>query len=576
MSHSFEDYFGPNFVTAESPPSEIALTLPEINLPNVVQIKSDISIYSTVSTVLRCPGIEIDADNVTLKGIVIISSITIEDHRHINIINCILRSNTQALEDGVSISHCTNVTIENTEFCGYPKNGIIVMDTSTSILLKQLTMHDISEAMIKISNKSQVIIQTSVFFNGSGNALLADDESIFQLTCSRIYNIEKAAIQASKCRVQLESNEIHDLQSNALLLTNIRQGNIIGNKVTNISASAICLGEDSFIHCANNIIQNVSKNAFFVTERSEVTLLNNSIENSEMPGIIIMRKCTARIISNKLLNVGRSAICIRAASQATIMRNEISTVKECGISISDTQECLVKMNRILSCDLAGVEAYDNSLSVKVESNVIANIKEYGIMVYSGACITGSLNEISNVPVFVRCRWNGGGSFINNVISNCSEQMEGPTTGDYFFQNNGEFIAITNNLNRAKNGIKYEKKYIDVTEDICLKCHQRPRSCFFKSCGHRVFCRECGDEALEHGEKCPMCRFNIVGITHGFSCYDSDLCAICFERKADSIVIPCGHTGFCHVCLERWYEFNKMCPFCRTETTNFKQQTNTGE
>jgi hypothetical protein len=41
------------------------------------------------------------------------------------------------------------------------------------------------------------------------------------------------------------------------------------------------------------------------------------------------------------------------------------------------------------------------------------------------------------------------------------------------------------------------------------------------------------------------------------------CILCFECDADSIVIPCGHTGMCEKCIDGWYIKNQSCPSCGT-------------
>ncbi len=41
--------------------------------------------------------------------------------------------------------------------------------------------------------------------------------------------------------------------------------------------------------------------------------------------------------------------------------------------------------------------------------------------------------------------------------------------------------------------------------------------------------------------------------------DTNICSICFDRKINAVLIPCGHLGFCLECLK---DVNK-CPSCRT-------------
>lgn len=42
----------------------------------------------------------------------------------------------------------------------------------------------------------------------------------------------------------------------------------------------------------------------------------------------------------------------------------------------------------------------------------------------------------------------------------------------------------------------------------------------------------------------------------------ETCFICFERKADITLLPCGHSGQCHVCVQRILRMDRRCPMCR--------------
>ena len=40
---------------------------------------------------------------------------------------------------------------------------------------------------------------------------------------------------------------------------------------------------------------------------------------------------------------------------------------------------------------------------------------------------------------------------------------------------------------------------------------------------------------------------------------ADECRVCFDEAAEYCLVPCGHTGFCKKCAEKF----KECPFCKT-------------
>jgi hypothetical protein len=43
---------------------------------------------------------------------------------------------------------------------------------------------------------------------------------------------------------------------------------------------------------------------------------------------------------------------------------------------------------------------------------------------------------------------------------------------------------------------------------------------------------------------------------------AQLCYMCCERKADIILLACGHRGQCHLCTRRLLGTDRRCPMCR--------------
>ena len=49
-----------------------------------------------------------------------------------------------------------------------------------------------------------------------------------------------------------------------------------------------------------------------------------------------------------------------------------------------------------------------------------------------------------------------------------------------------------------------------------------------------------------------------------------ICVKCNIKKADVVIIPCGHSTFCNDCLEEWTETNQNCPTCDLAMTDVVQ------
>ncbi|KAK8880603.1 hypothetical protein M9Y10_003284 [Tritrichomonas musculus] len=83
-----------------------------------------------------------------------------------------------------------------------------------------------------------------------------------------------------------------------------------------------------------------------------------------------------------------------------------------------------------------------------------------------------------------------------------------------------------------------------------------------SCVTRVYGKECAELALQNKETYQLCRFPIIQVSEGFKMSQDNLCILCLENKADTIIMPCGHIGVCSKCLNNWFKGNKVCPICR--------------
>ena len=138
--------------------------------------------------------------------------------------------------------------------------------------------------------------------------------------------------------------------------------------------------------------------------------------------------------------------------------------------------------------------------------------------------------------------------------------------------NGDFENLTNDESRVTEDVKLLPVNDDPNQGKCLKCNIRERAGFISPCGHEVFCMECGKEAANNHELCPLCRFPIQSYTPGYlnALTEENVCSLCFANPADSVILPCGHTGICYECASRWVRETNSCPVCRHKDVNVKR------
>lgn len=45
--------------------------------------------------------------------------------------------------------------------------------------------------------------------------------------------------------------------------------------------------------------------------------------------------------------------------------------------------------------------------------------------------------------------------------------------------------------------------------------------------------------------------------------ENEKCCVCLDGPKNTIVLPCGHIGFCYKCAQELYNRSAQCPICRS-------------
>lgn len=183
---------------------------------------------------------------------------------------------------------------------------------------------------------------------------------------------------------------------------------------------------------------------------------------------------------------------------------QINDVEKYGIAVSGTKSCVIKKCQINNCKNSSIAVYDYS-NVIVTNNRISQIGKFCFNVFNGGIITAEQNIIKNIGESISgLFFKGSGSFINNRISGCIKQYICKNPSLFVFKNNGDFCSTTNDQSKVDDSIAFEKLPDD--EDIqCLMCHKNKRDTYLVFCGHKVYCSECAEKALEKKRKMPFVR-----------------------------------------------------------------------
>ena len=282
----------------------------------------------------------------------------------------------------------------------------------------------------------------------------------------------------------------------------------------------------------------------------------------------LFQQFTSSIKGNKISHLKSNGIAARFAQHVEIEDTDLDDAENHGISTSNTNSVIIRKNRISNCQISAVDAF-NGTNVTVENNIIKNPGKYAFLASVCATICAKNNEIDSVSEsMAKLFFKGGGDFIDNKISNCSCQFQCDTTNLYIFKGNGNFPAVSNDKSRIDESVVLDD-LLPEENSLCMKCKKNKRCCYLTECGHKIFCTECAEKTVKEKDECPICSYKVNGFTCGVGCAGNDgLCCICYENKADCLLIPCGHIVACSSCLENWFKSKKSCPFCRNEESRY--------
>ena len=550
--------------------NEYILTLPEYDFSEVsFLITKPVKLLSTNKSTIKSTHFSIKSHGVFLTGITFETSIIVSNSDNFKITNCEIKKSK--LSDGSLYFYSSKCAlVENVSIHDSEKIPGIYLTQKSSAWVKNVEVHSLEETLVVCNSESKLYMHDSKLYKTKANAVYVSSDSHIEIENCKLWDSDYPAIFISHSTCRIENNEIKDVKQNGISINTVKTFIVSHNHITDVSGSAIAILDESEGEAHRNVVNKVGGNGIYVCGNSKLTAIQNKIFDNQFPGIAILMKSTAKLFRNEVSNIQYSGICVRGAHDVKIFESKIDHVQECGISISDTDMCQVVGNQISNCNIGSVEVYNDSRT-KIKHNKISSIGGYAFLVYAGAKLKAKLNTILDVhSAMAKLSYKGGGYFVDNILSDVPLQKDGQTSANYYFKGNGKFQGVTNLEEKKSEDIIYEQPYKDTKSMYCLKCHTRPRNCFILDCSHRIFCEECAKEAVKNVEVCPLCRFPIIDYTLGFESGDDGLCVICSENKADCIIMPCGHMGFCEECLERWYFRNKTCPTCRAEPSFYKK------
>ena len=506
-----------------------------------------------------------DCVSCRIEGIDLKCSVIIKNVELFKIKNCTISYLERSANNGLSI-HSGKAKITDVDICAKEVPCLYLENADVDI--KKCSLHDSDCTLLVCSSSTLKCIDSNLSSTSKNGAYVS--ESTISFNDVNILSTDYPALYCVKTNCIIQNSKIAHIKQNGMTFSNCNRAEIISCNIEDIGSSGISISQSDAVIKKNNIF-NIQGNGVYMSESCTVVLEENTVSDCKFPSFAILLSCKVVAMHNHISNMEKSGVCIRSAGKVDFIENDIDGVSECGISISDSTDVKIQNCQIKNCKIACLESY-NSSNVTFTDSKLENCGPYAFLVYSGAYIEASHNTISNcAKAICQLRFRGKCKICHNTVLDGSiSQYDGHTSGTYLFEDNGS-PPVTNIPEEAERlGITPEP-VVEDSNGLCLKCGKAKRSCFLQGCGHCIYCMECGKKALENKESCPLCRFPIDGITHGYSSsIEDNVCAICADNKADGIIFPCGHTGVCCECLAKWFNSNDSCPICRVSPAFFKK------
>jgi hypothetical protein len=552
------------------PGSTMLITdLPSVESPDEIVISKPTSVRSSCITRMICTRLVISSSSVTLDGFDILGSVILTQASQVWILNSQIHSaSIHSRSAALQLIASRDVTVMNVAIFDVPCQGLSLSDGS-SATCSNLSICRVKETLVFVFEQSHLMLSDcSLQCSDSSGVYCVRESSIVIRNCS-IADCQGFGVYMNEGFCVIEDTKFHGIVRNGVQFEHSENFRITRAEFDNCQVSAIAIIDESSGEVNECHIRNIMGNGIHVSAHSIVRAARNEIIGTGFPGFIIMVGCVALLTDSTITNSGGSACAIRKADDVRIERLTIVGAQECGFSISDTRRCIIRRCSISECHVAGLECYNGSIVAISKCKCVAT-GDFAFQVFAGGVLEANRNDIRTVRRSL-C-WlthHGGGSIVSNRCEGVPQQLTGPTSGQFLFKRNGGFPATTNDETILESDMVLEASLVADQPEPCLRCGRNQRDCFLLSCGHRVYCQECGKLACSSKEKCPLCRFPIANATPGFDSGADTLCTICCDKPPDSIVTPCGHVGCCKNCLEEWFKSCKSCPICRNEPSSYR-------
>jgi len=563
MKMGFSDLFGEPDETGSIYLSEKLYEFKDFELT----IDAPLKIVSIDRCVFNVDRIICSCPNVYFNGIDFTGSIVFRAAHGFMISDCTFAEGNLGSGGSIVLTRTKGAVINKCKFTKTQTTALF-LEYESEMQLTDCSFDDLESDALHLSAYSEIIVEFCSFLNIKGSAIYLVSDAYAMVSNSTISNISSVGVSVNHSRADLLKCSISYISVNGISVSGSNSMSIENCDIHHIDSSSISLnGSVAVIN--SNKIQEIDGNAVIMQDSSFASITNNHISSVSYPAIAVLSMSSSKIEGNFIQKGKKAGICARFAKSAKIIRNELIDIQDVGVSVSDSTDVTIEGNSFHGCIIAGIESFNDSHVIS-EFNYFSNCGKSPFLCYAGGGMQSSNNDIEGVyESMVRFSTNGKGKFSNNKALECKAQYSGETSQIFLFEKNDPFKSVSNDKTLSDSSIMIVEKSPDTNHELCIKCKQNPRSGFFSPCGHRIYCKECAEKAMNNNEDCELCRFPISNIVNEYEASQDDTCTLCTEKKTKCVIIPCGHTGVCYDCAYDWIKTHGTCPVCRVSKASPK-------
>lgn len=482
----------------------------------------------------------------------------------------------------VDIDHiCTKCQI-----CVHSKSQL---NSQYSIFLPQETLDQ--EYSILISDESKGIFKNCHFCNNSNLFVFVDDFStvifdhcIFENNHISCFSASGSKITFIDCKFKNDKYISIFLKLSFCELYNSEFFGHEGKAIFSKDSSEIYITKSRFINCKKGVATIIDRSVLVLDGQISIENCDNTslraVGNSEIKG----HDLTIKNINGNAINLEDSSGCFLNTKISSVFHPTIASLgnnsnpifQNCELFDNGNTFCVICKNgsRPLYDHCKFFECETNCFSVTdfsrphIQNCYFSKIDRFYLNIFGGSYVTYDNIESDDKSIEIESKINSlkSAKCERKSLNDDDFEQEDVCSNEYKWIKVPEIFKTINLKHLKRMSVFNMIKETENKESLlkCSICHkemcENDNPSMIIPCGHLI-CRNCIGI-----KRCPLCNSPVLNIQKLFL---ENNCAICLDKKPNTIALPCGHVCMCFECAMQNVSKGFNCPMCNKSTNLYK-------